>query len=179
MKKIILLTVLVIYVTSCKKDNTEKESTTIQSENYGSVEGMKYTIKDLPDSIKQSFNVPVGDSVLPVTPQDTPQFRNPYENYHPPVVQLRIQDKIYAKWSGVNGCDDAKDADRNVREELEKWVQKKWFEHRDMEIVSYNIMPYRYYWRKSTNDYGKRSCSGSATVDVYIEFGKQGYYKNP
>jgi hypothetical protein len=88
---------------------------------------------------------------------------------------LRIEEDVYASWSGVSGCCDGDTPSNNVNAAFTKWVKDKIFQYRDLRYLRYGQGGGTARCRTSSSGFpdNRRSCRGSATVKAYIEFEKR------
>ncbi len=87
---------------------------------------------------------------------------------------LRIEEDVYARWSGVRGCCTGDTPNNNVKAAFAKWVQKKLYDYRDLRYIRYGHGGGTANCRTTTSGWpdNRTSCTGSATVKAYIEFVK-------
>lgn len=88
---------------------------------------------------------------------------------------LRIEEDVYASWSGVSGCCSGDTPNKNVNVEFTKWVKDKIFQYRDLRYIRYGHggVTARCVTSSSGFPDNRRSCRGSAKVKAYIEFEKR------
>jgi hypothetical protein len=87
---------------------------------------------------------------------------------------LRVEEDVYASWSGVSGCCSGDTAQRNVNAAFARWVQEKLYQYRHLRYTKYGHGGGTARCTTSTSPWpdNRRSCRGSATVKGYIEFVK-------
>lgn len=92
----------------------------------------------------------------------------------PDAEVLRIEEDVYASWSGVRGCCSGDTPNNNVRAAFTKWVQKKLYDYRDLRYIDYGHGGGTAHCSTSNSGWpeNRTSCRGSATVKAYIEFVK-------
>ena len=87
---------------------------------------------------------------------------------------LRVEEDVYASWSGVSGCCSGDTPQKNVNAAFAKWVKDKLYQYRHLRYTRYGHGGGTAHCTTSTALWpdNRRSCRGSATVKGYIEFVK-------
>lgn len=86
---------------------------------------------------------------------------------------ILIEEKVSVGWSGVDSCHHSDRVQAEVRYDLQKWIQKKLFEHRNWRYIRAGAKASRvscHQWKDPWS--GKRSCGCRGAIPFYIEFRK-------
>jgi hypothetical protein len=86
---------------------------------------------------------------------------------------VRIEEVVQVGWSGVSSCDHSDRIQAEVRSHLQRWIEKKLYEHRNWRYLragakasSVRCGSWKDPWT------GKRSCGCSGGIPFYIDFAK-------
>jgi hypothetical protein len=84
-----------------------------------------------------------------------------------------VEENVQVSWSGVSSCDHTDRIQAEVRTHLQRWIEKKLYEHRDWRYLragakasSVRCRSWRDTWT------GRRSCGCNGVIPFWIEFAK-------
>lgn len=85
---------------------------------------------------------------------------------------LRIEEDVFASWSGVSGCCEQSTVDSNANSAFTKWVQEKLYTYRHLNYKTYGHGGGNARCSNSREPFpsNRRSCRGSIILKAHIEF---------